>query len=223
MSTVQEILDWVERKYPNHGESDENLIKDLNDIHKEVFTDILRLKNEREIWSFQTVEDLPTYDLADDCTIDLIISVKVSKITDPAKPEDYEDYQYAGINDDISCGRYYFDGGVNPDTGVNMIGLVKDGDIISTADLEVRVYYNKRPNELTAATDIPNLNPDYHTLLKYALVSAVASQGNNPDTEIADFYQRKFEERLEKIKEDISKRYIKTPNQPNSVVTVYGW
>jgi hypothetical protein len=215
MSTVQEIIDWVNRKYPNHGETDINLIKDLNDIHKEVFTKISRVKNDRDIWSFQTVSDpaLPTYDLADDCTIDLIISVKVSKIVNPGNPDDYDTYEYAGLEDDISSGRYYFDGGINPDTGDNMIGLLTDGDIIHTADLEVRVHYNKRPNELTTATDTPNLNPDYHTLLKYALLSSTASQGNNPDTEIADFYQRKFDEFFKDIQDDISQRYNQTPNK----------
>jgi hypothetical protein len=66
---------------------------------------------------------------------------------------------------------------------------------------------------LTSLIDVPNLNPDYHVLLKYALINSAASQGNNPDTEIADFYQRKFDERLKKIKDDISERYSQTPNQ----------
>lgn len=226
MSTVGEIIAWVARKYPNHGETNENLIKDLADIHKEVFTKISRVKNEREIWSFQTVliptpdgpEPLPTYDLADDCTIDLITSVKVSKTPEPSTPEDYDTYKYAGINDDITCGHYYYDGGINPDTGVNMIGLVIDGDAVKVADLEVRVYYNKRPNELASLTDVPNINPDYHTLYKYALVSSVASQGNNPDTDIADFYQRKFDEFFKEIQEDISKRYNQTPNRISQAV-----
>lgn len=215
MSTVQEIITWVSRKYPNHGETDANLVKDLNDIHKEVFTKISRVKNDREIWSFKTVTNpaLPAYELADDCTMDMIISVQVSKIVSPASVEDYNTYEYAGINDDISSGYYYFDGGVNTTTGVNMIGLISDGDIIQTANLEVRVYYNKRPVEITAVTNTPSLNPDYHTLLKYALVSSVASQGNNPDTEIADFYQRKFDEFFKDIQEDISQRYNQTPNQ----------
>jgi hypothetical protein len=114
MPTVQQIIDWVNRKYPNHGETSENLIIDLNDIHKEVFTDIYKDKNEREIWSFKTLVGidsvtgesvfLPTYDLANDCTIELIDSVKVSTIPNPASPDDYETYEYAGLNDDISSG-----------------------------------------------------------------------------------------------------------------------
>jgi hypothetical protein len=218
MSTVQEIIDWVDRKYPDHGETDANLIKDLNDMHKEVFTKISRVKHDQEIWSFQTVTDpepLPSYDLADDCTIDLITSVKVSKSASPSTVDDYYTYDYAGLNDDIDVGGYYFDGGKNQDTGVNKIGLSYNGDIIQVPDLEVRVYYNKRPNELTSVSDTPNLNPDYHTLLKYALTSSVASQGHNPDTEIADFYQKKFDEFFKDIQEDISGRYNQNPNRTN--------
>lgn len=213
MSTVQEIIDWVARKYPNHGETDANLIKDLNDIHKEIYTKISRIKNKREIWSFQTVANLAAYDLSDGCTMDMIVSVQVSNTVNPSTAEDYDTYEYAGLNDDISSGYYYYDGGTNPDTGVNMIGLVIDGDIIQTADLEARVYYNVRANELTLVTDTPNLNADYHTLLKYALVSSVASQGNNPDTEIADFYQRKFDEFFKVIQDDIAQRYNQTSNR----------
>jgi hypothetical protein len=215
MSTVQNIIDWVNRKYPNHGESVANLIKDLNDIHKEVHTKISRVKNERETWSFLTVNDpaLPSYDLAEDCTIDLITSVQISKIINPASANDYNTFEYAGINDDISNGYYYYDAGVNPNTGRYMIGLSIDGDIIETADLESRIYYTKRANELNFVTDTPNLNSDYHTLLKYALVSSVASQGNNPDTEIADFYQRKFDEFFKDIQDDIAQRYNQTANK----------
>lgn len=217
MSTCQEIIDWVNRKFPNHGETDANLLKDLNDIHKEVFTKISHIKNKQEIWSFQTVNDppLPSYDLPDDCTIDLIVSVTVSKTVNPATVDDYDTYEYAGINDYVSSGYYYYDGGFNPDLGVYKIGLIANGDIIQTAGLEVRVYYNERPNILTALTDVPNLNSDYHTLLKYALIASTASQGNNPDTDIADFYQRKFDEFLRDIQDDISERYNTNPNQSN--------
>lgn len=221
MSTIREIIDWADRKYPN-SESDANKVIDLNDIHKEVYIRISKAKNEREIWSFTTevitnedgsIVGIPAYDLPADCKIELIDSVKISQTVSPSSPESYVDCDYAGIDDDIASGYFYFDSGVNPDTGYNMIGLANDGDVINTADLEVRVYYTKRPEVIDAVTDTPSLDPDYHALLKYALVNSLASQGNNPDTEIADFYQKKYDDFLKIIEDDIEQKYNKTPNR----------
>jgi hypothetical protein len=213
MSTVQEIIDFVNRKYPNSGETTENMQKDLDDIHKEVFVKILKLKNEQQIWSFTTLSDFPIYDLPADCSIDLIISVQVSKTANPGSASEYDTYQYAGLQDDVLSGYFFYDGGKNPDTGYSKIGLVADGDNIQTDGLEVRVFYYKRPNALTTVNDIPNLNPDYHSLLKYALITSLASGGHNPDTEIADYYQAKFDEFFKDIQEDITNKFTQKPTQ----------
>jgi hypothetical protein len=213
MSTVQQIIDFANRKYPNNGETAANMIVDLNDIHKEVFVKILKLRNEQQIWSFTTADGLPIYDLPADCSIDLIISVQVSKVANPGSASEYDTYQYAGIQDDVSSGNFFYDGGKNPDTGFSKIGLVSNGDNLQTEDLEVRVFYYKRANELTLVTDIPSLNADYHSLLKYALITSLASGGHNPDTSIADYYQAKFDEFFKDIQEDITNKFTQKPTQ----------
>jgi hypothetical protein len=213
MSTVQEIIDFANRKYPNSGESTANMILDLNDIQKEVFVKILKLRNEQQIWSFTTADSLPVYDLPADCSIDLIISVQVSKSANPSEASEYDTYEYAGLQDDVSNGNYFYDGGKNLDTGYAKIGLVSNGENLQTDDLEVRVFYYKRANVLTLVTDTPNLNPDYHSLLKYALITSLASGGQNPDTQIADYYQAKFDEFFKTIQGDISNKFTQKPTQ----------
>lgn len=218
MSTVQDIIDYAERKFPDHGETTANMIKDLNDIHKEVFIKISKFKNTRGIWSFDTAEDaiteevLPHYDLDTNMELDDIITVKVSTVTTPTSEEDYETYEYAGLLDYVDDGTYFYDAGVNPDSGVKKIGLVKDGSPPDAAGYDVRVYYYKRPVTLTSATDTPNLHTDYHAILKYLLVQSLASQGHSMDNEIANYYQKKADEFLNAIAEETEERYNQTPN-----------
>lgn len=212
MSTVQEIIDYAERKFPGHGETTTNIINDLNDIHKEIFIKVSKFKNIRGIWSFDTVQDLPHYDLDSNMEIEDIISVKASITTTPTSEEDYETYEYAGLQDYVDAGTYFYDAGVNPDSGVKKIGLVKDGEPPIMDGYNVRVYYYKRPNTLTGLTDVPNLHEDFHAILKYLLVQSLASQGHNPDIEIANYYQAKADEFLKSIKEETEERYNQTPN-----------
>ena len=87
--------------------------------------------------------------------------------------------------------------------------MLKDGDPIDTAGYEIRIYYFRTPNTLTATTDTPQLEDQYHNLLKYGLISMIASQGHNPDTQIADYYQRKFDEQFMIVEQNISKKDIK--------------
>lgn len=213
MSTVQEIIDFANRKYPNNGETTANMIIDLDCIHKEIFVKLLKLKNEQQIWSFTTVAGLPVYDLPADCSIDFIISVQVSNVANPGAASEYDTYQYAGLQDDVSSGYFFYDGGKNQVTGYTKIGLVSNGGNLQTDGLEVRVFYYKRANTLANVSDIPNLNSDYHSLLKYALVTSLASGGHNPDTAIADYYQAKYDEFFKDIQEDITSKFTEKPTQ----------
>ena len=67
-------------------------------------------------------------------------------------------------------------------------------------------YYDRTPTTIAIAnlSESPTLEADYHDLLVFALIQELASQGDNPDTEIADYYQRKYDEFLNDIKESIT-------------------
>lgn len=206
MPTIQQICDYADRKYPN-SETYANKVSDLNDIHKRVYVKIAKLKNELEIYETQTIADQLTYTLPSDCSIDNLISVKVSQTTAITASTEWDDYEFAGVNDDTTSGYWYGDG------GNGLIALLKDDLPIATAGLSIRLFYWKRPNALSSSdmSATPELDEDYHDALKFQLVSELASQGQSPDTEIADFWQRKADEFLAEVEENLLDRYKKAP------------
>jgi hypothetical protein len=201
MPTVTQIIAWVDRKVPN-SESDANKIIDLNGIQDEVFVRLSRLRHDHEIYTDTTVADQLSYNLPSNCTIDNIICIKVS--TDSGAT-DWDTYEYAGLLTDTTTGKYYGIG-----TSSTYI-LLNDDAAISTAGLSIRIFYYKTPAALTAVTDTPELYSQYHNLLKYALCQTIASQGANPDTEIADYWQRKYDEFFEKVEANLTEKFNSAP------------
>jgi hypothetical protein len=210
MPSVQQILDYADRKYPNQ-ETDANKIIDLDDLHKKIYVQIARLKNDYEIYETTTVADQLTYALPSNCTIDNIITVEVSQSTTITASTEWNTHDYAGLKDDIDNGYFY--GRATSST----IALTADGLPINTAGLSIRIFYYKTPNALSVVTDTPELDSDYHDLLKYGLIQSLASQGHNPDTEIADYWQNKYDEFLQEVKDSLSDRENSAPNQSNQV------
>lgn len=212
MPNISQILVYVDRKYHNQ-ETVANKVSDLNDIHKEIFVKIARLKNEYEIYETQTIANQLTYSLPTNCTIDNIVTVKVSQTTTITASTKWDNYEYAGLNEDATTGNYY------GDAGNQKIALLKDGRPIVTAGLSVRIFYYKRPNTLSATnlSTIPELDEDYHNLLKYGLIQELASQGHDSDTEIADYWQAKFDEFMKQVEENLSDRYNKASTNGSQV------
>jgi hypothetical protein len=193
MPTVQEIIAYADRRFPN-SESDANKIIDLDGIHKKVYIRINKLANKFETHNDVTVKDQLTYQFPDDCSAENVILLQVSN--DNGK--EWYDFEYKGLLDDIN-GRCWTK---TPDG----YALVENGEPIASNDRGIRIYYYPRPATLTAVTDTPELDADYHDLLKYALVNELASQGHNPDTEIADYYQRKFDEFMQVVEYNLTER-----------------
>jgi len=208
MPSIQQICDYVDRKFPN-TETDANKVSDLNDIHKSVYVKIKRLKSEFEIYETITIADQLTYALPSDGSVDNIIALKVAQSSPVTASTKWDTYEFAGVNDDTTTGHFY------SDATNNVVSLLVDDLPIATAGLSIKIFYYKRPNALSSAdmTAIPELHEDYHDYLKFQLVSEMASQGDNPDTEIADFWQRKADEFLKDIESSLSDRYNKTPTQ----------
>lgn len=201
MATVQQIITWVDRKCPN-SETDANKIIDLNGIQDEVFVKLSRLRHDHEIYSDTTVADQVSYNLPSNCTIDNIICIKVSTTSTAT---DWDTYEYAGLLTDTTTGKFYGIG-----TSSTYI-LLDDDAAISTAGLSIRIFYYKTPAALTAVTDTPELYAQYHNLLKYALCQTLAAQGSNPDTEIADYWQRKYDEFFEQVQANLTDKFNSAP------------
>lgn len=213
MPIVQQIIDFADRKY-NNQETSANKIIDLDGIHKDVYVKIARLKNDYEIYEADTIADQLTYSLPSNCTIDNIITIKVSQSTTITASTEWDTHEYAALTDNVDTGYYY------SRATDSVFALVKDGAAINTAGLSIRIFYYKTPNALSAVADTPELDSDYHDLLKYALIQTLASQGQNPDTEVADYWQKKYDEFMQDVKESLGDRDNSAPNR-NSQCEVY--
>ena len=211
MPTVQEIITWVDRKYPN-SETDANMIIDLNGIQDEVFVKLSRLRHDHEIYADTTVADQLSYNLPSNCTIDNIIAIKVSTDSDAT---DWDTYKYAGLLTDTSTGKWF---GIGTDSTYI---LLDDDAAIDTADLSIRIFYYKTPAALSAVTDTPELYSQYHNLLKYALCQTLAAQGQNPDTEIADYWQRKYDEFFEQVEANLTEKFNSAPATTTQIEEVW--
>ena len=206
MPSVNQIIAYADRKFPN-SESDANKIIDLGDLHKEIYVKIARLKNDYEIYETDTIADQLTYSLPSNCSIDNIIAIKVSQTATIDSDTGWDTFEYAALNDDVSSGNYY--GRATNST----FALVKNGAPINTAGLSIRIFYYKTPASLSAVTDTPELDSYYHDLLKYGLIQSLAIQGHSPDTEIADYWQKKYDELLRDIEKNLAYRYSGAVNR----------
>lgn len=206
MPTVRQIIDYADRYYPN-SVSDTNCITDLDTIHKSAFNEIIRMKNTYTLYTSYTVADQLTYTLPTDCLPENIIKIKISSDVTGSIDDDteWQEYGMATLEEDVDDGYYW--AVLNPNT----IIITKDGEPIATSNYEIRFFYFANPASLTATTDTPELDSEYHDLLYYGLIRDLASQGQNPDTEIADFYQRKYDERMATIKKLLGERFTSAP------------
>jgi len=204
MPTVQQIITYADRKYPN-SESDANKIIDLNDIHNNIFTIISRLKNDYETYETATIANQLTYTLPSKCQLSNIISIRVSASATITTSTIWNEFEYAGFNEDVSRG-YYWGRGLG-----NTIVLVENDLPLATAGLSIRITYYETPTQLSSVTDTPELDDYYHSLLKFGLIQELASQGQNPDTDIADYWQSKYDEFLNEVKKDLSEKNNAAP------------
>lgn len=206
ITTVQQIIDWVDRKYPNQ-ETDANKIIDLNVLYKDVYNEMNTLSDNYINYETYTISGQVLYTIPSDCRIYNIKSIQISTVDkdDVDVSSSWDTFEYAAMLDEVDVGNFY--GRVNENT----IIILKDGLPIQTTDLVIKIYYFRTPAILTAVTDTLNLDDDYTNLLRFGLTQLIASQGANPDTEIADYYQNKYDETLDKYKKDLNSRFAVTP------------
>jgi len=202
LATLQGIINFLNRKYPNHGESNANIINDLDMIHKDIYLRLRRLSNNYDIYEFDTVADLLYYYIPVHMKIEDIEKVMVSIDILGTR---FEAYSVRGLKDSLIFGRYYGRG------ADGTLFLMKDTKAITQTGLKVHLYYFARPTDLNPdnLTQVPDLDEDYHDLLKFGIVQEMASQGHNPDTEIANYYQQKFDEKFDRVKKDIESKLKK--------------
>lgn len=196
MATLQDIIDFLNRKYPNHGELNANIIKDLQDIHLDIYLRLQRLSNLYEIEEIDTVADQLEYDLPEYIEVENIIELLVS--TDE-EGTNFEKYSYRGTRDSNPLGRYY------GRAAEGKIFIRNDQKAIRFDDLKIKIKYYRTPEELTSTslTQVPELDLKYHDLLKYRIVHEIASQGHNPNIDIANYWRSRYDEKMRTVMYDL--------------------
>lgn len=199
MPTITELKSWINNKYPKSVSiysTDALLATDLNDAQDEVFIDLdNRLGNDYKIsTSIVTVANQLAYDLPSDCIITNIVKIEVANSSG-----EYEEYKKIGIAEYLPYGKYYTRG------EIGKFNLYFDRAAITTSDLTIKIYYYPSPATLSSSSmsTVPSLNVKYHNLLKYKLAQKCSSTGENPDVEIANYYEMLYQEYLAKVKEEI--------------------
>jgi hypothetical protein len=212
MASLQQCIDFLDRKCPDHGETDANVCSDLNDLHNDIFLQLYRLSNNVERYqASDTIADQLSYSLPSNARIEDILRIEVAIDTSDSE---FEEYTYQGFMDYAGTGNYY-----GRDTATTF-WLMKDGLPISTAGLTVMIYHYKRPTQFDSSdlSVIPELDADYHDLLKFGIVQLMYEQGAHPNTELADYWQRKFDEKMIKVKNAMQERYSNAPNITSQIL-----
>lgn len=209
MSTVSQIISYAELIYPRVNDiSTANQIKILNRIMDEINNKLLRVRWENDPYEMYSVADQPSYTLPTDCTPDNVIKVIVSQevSTSLSTSTEWDEYSYVGMLDksDVSFGDYYI-------LQDNLIFLFKDGEPLDTTDYVIRLYYYRKPTNLSAVTDTPEIEEAYHNLFEYGLIQSVASIGDNPEGSIADYWQKRFDEELMVNKRNLEDKFDNAP------------
>ena len=202
--TLQEILNYVDRKYPNQ-ETVANKVIDLNKLQSEIFMKLNRLSNTYNIdTDTVTVADQKEYEFPTGVRIEDIVKVEVESFKDSGH---FEEYLYQGVKDILSRLMVFTRGEDSTKYCLYYNRLPLD-----TADRIIKLHYFPRPELLSEASlsAVPSLDAEYHPLLCYGLITELASQGHNPDTEISDYYQRKYDEFFREVTHSLGVRSVAT-------------
>jgi hypothetical protein len=200
MPTVQEIINYVDRKYPNTVTT-ANKVIDLDSIHKKIFMELNKLSNNYTSANVLTVADQKVYALPNLCRHPNIVRIDTSNTDTVSDSTIWAVHNYKGLNDEKTGGYTY--GYISP----TEFSIEYNGYPLKEDDLVIRVFFYPYPvaltSDVTGLAATPQLDSDYHDLLKFALISEIASEGQYPDADIADYWQARYDEFMKNVKESL--------------------
>jgi len=204
LPTVEKIIAWVDRYYPNQT-SVANKILDLDQLHKELYNKLRRFNydytvNETE----KTVADQLAYDKPNDADFDKIFLIRVSQDQSTGLTNEtvWDKYEYADLLSSVGVGKYW------TRAGTTEFNLWDSGEAIDTAGYQIQIYYHPKPVTIASSSQTPSLDAQYHNILKYGLTQMQAIQGNNPDADVANYYQNKFDEEFNAVVKNLDRKEI---------------
>jgi ribosomal protein S8 len=209
--TVNDIITWVRNAYPRATSTifpDSICILNLNMIHKEEYIKLRRLKNRYFVdTNTTTIADQLEYTLPNNCSIENIEHVEIEG----------QEYHMADAEEYINYGYFYRYGSAD-----NKIEIWKNGNPIDVDNKQIIIKYFPKPSELTLTSQTPDLDSDYHNLLCYRLIQRLASLGETPDVDVANYWQSEYETMFAYIKKDFEAKKAKTTTTITTIRNVYG-
>ncbi|NLD47541.1 MAG: hypothetical protein GX660_10135 [Clostridiaceae bacterium] len=213
MATAAQIITYARTVYPRATASifpDAFCLENLNDIHIEEYIKLGRLTNYYTTdKTTLTVSGQLEYNLPSNCRIENIESLRVWLTADY-----YIEYEYADGKTDTRLG-YYYKYGSTP----GKFELLVNDEAIDTTGLIIEIRFLPTPTEITLTTQTPDLEEQYHSLLKYRLANRLASVGEVIDTDIANVWQSEYDTLWRKIEED---KNLKKNKAIKTIKNVYG-
>lgn len=193
MATVSSLIALADSLYPNVF-SVEDKVKFMN-IAQDDLAQYFRKTVEDD--TLRTVEDVDTYEYPEGLKdISQIISVGISKTTDPANRYDYTEYK-RNMEDEhpMSYNGYYQVVNTNGDKSLVFYPPPRESDRI------IIIKYEKKPTRLNAGnlSFEPEFDPRYHDMLSFYCCHMICSAGASPDFYQADMFMAKYDMKLTEL------------------------
>ena len=196
LPTLQQHLVDIDRRMPNTF-NQQDKIDWMNEVQSEVFREIAI----QEIIEFDTIANVPIYDLTDlteNIEFEMIKSITV----------DNKEYTPSDLNDDLRPYIFYkvldYNNVETPKIGIHPTPT-KDG-------LKIRIFYDRRPSRLSSANlnAVPDLREDYQTILKYGVWIIMAETMD--DIVKANNYTLRYNTEMKRIKQERFDKMAKYPS-----------
>lgn len=198
MPTVQQIIDDIDERLPNSF-SNSFKVNAMNEVMRKIF----KYMNEKDIYPFTTIANQATYSLASNIVFDEILTVEMADDLTVTTNTTFTSYAYKGLDEEMTSNSYY-------DALNGLVGLYP---VPKTTGYTVNIVFEKRP-ALLSASDLsvtPEINEDYHDLLKFYTLSVIAKSGHNPDTQLANNYLADFNDVWLLMRKDADEKKLKNP------------
>jgi len=204
MSTdIGGLTTQIDARLPN-GVSHAQKVNYFNTVIKKIYRDVPM----ESVYQFVASSSM-LYDMSTNWRIDKTNRVLVSNATattDITSTTLWEEYKYAGFDDELIENQYYTPNEHFQTTDAivssSQIGLYPESTELRVA----RVYYDRIPATIgTASSDsttIPDIEEEYYELLLLGTLELVAKSGNAPDVELANNYYADYRDERKRVRMD---------------------
>lgn len=223
MATVGEIIDFVDKIYPKSiNVAGEVVIPILNDIHNDVHLELAKFKKNPQLGVIQLGSSLPHIISLVDTNVVIKDKMFLAKNNENCLLSSDEKIKLVEFGEFYYDDKYYYN-----ITSESSITILKNGecatDLLDKGYTHAKYIYYPNPNTLDDLNDIPNLDSKYHDLLKFKLIQRLASMGENPDADVANYWDAEYKELLQKVKEHSETDKTNNPiSESTTVIDVYG-